>query len=416
MSNVYLGRQPILDIDGELNSYEVLYREGHEEKEGTSNRYVSAAVINSVLNKFGTSDILGDRKAFIKIDEKFLMSDLIFTIPNNFFIFSIVAVDITERTVERFEQLKEKGYTLAINDILFDDTSFNKYLKILYTISYVKIDFDKEFKDDNDIYSIIDALRKHDIKVVATKIEDEETYTLAKEFGCDLFQGYFFSKPKIFESKTYDPAQANILHLYTLLMEDTNIDELTAEFEKNYAITVQLLQYINSCAFHFKKRIASIHHVLTLVGRTPLAQWLMLMIYSKSVSKTPTLSPLMLMVKHRTEMMECLLKIVEPECGSNTLGQAYFVGVLSLIDTIFGVELEIILDDMNIDDVVSNALLRDEGILGDIYALIRNIEEFNTHGIEKFVKKYNLHDSVMDELTIKSMQEVTAFENNFCKI
>ena len=47
-----------------------------------------------------------------------------------FFIFSIVHVDINERTVERFEQLKEKGYILATNDILFDDQTFNQYLKI----------------------------------------------------------------------------------------------------------------------------------------------------------------------------------------------------------------------------------------------------------------------------------------------
>ena len=89
---------------------------------------------------------------------------------------------------------------------------------------------------------------------------------------CKLFQGYFFVKPKIFENQKYDPAQAKILKLYTLLIEDTNIDEITSEFEQNHAITVQLLQYINSGAFHFRTKISSIHHILTLVGRAPLAQ------------------------------------------------------------------------------------------------------------------------------------------------
>ena len=102
MENVYLGRQPILDIDGNLNSYEVLYRDGFEPKEGTSNRFVSAAVINNVLNSFGTHEVLGNRKAFVKIDEKFLMNDLIFTIPNNFFIFSIVYVDVNDKVIKRF--------------------------------------------------------------------------------------------------------------------------------------------------------------------------------------------------------------------------------------------------------------------------------------------------------------------------
>ena len=416
MENVYLGRQPILDIDGNLDSYEILYREGHDLKEGVSNRFVSAAVINTVLNKFGTHAVLGARKAFVKIDEKFLMSDLIFTIPSNFFIFSIVHVDVDERVIERFEQLKERGYELAINDIVINEDNLQKYANVLETLSYVKIDFDKEFGEDTTIKSIIRALRNNDIKVVATKIEDEDEYELAKDLGCELFQGYFFAKPKVFENATYDASQANILKLYTLLMDDTNIDEITAEFEHNHAITVQLLQYINSGAFHFRKRISSIHHILTLVGRKPLAQWLMLMIYSKSVSKSNELSPLMLMVKHRTELMESILKKIRPNVGSNTLGQAYFVGVLSLIDTVFGERLEIILDDMHVDDVVKDALLKDGGELGEIYSLIRDIESFHTLGISKFVKKHNLEEKTIDELSLQSMQEVTAFENAVCSL
>ncbi len=416
MTNVYLGRQPILDANGDLDAYEVLYRDGHEEKKGVSNRFVSASVINTILNKFGTSEILGNHKAFVKIDEKFLMSDLIFTIPNDFFIFSIVYLDLNDRIIERFEQLKEKGYELAINDVIINEESLDKYANVLDTLSYIKIAFDEKFRDDSSIKSIIHAFKVNDIKVVATKIETEEEYALAYNLGCDLFQGYFFAKPKIFENTTYDASHANILKLYTLLMEDTNIDEITAEFENNHELTLQLLRYINSGAFHFRNRISSIHHVLTLVGRTPLAQWLMLMIYSKSVSKSDKPSPLMLMVKNRTEMMECVLKKIKPDVKSNTLGQAYFVGVMSLIDTVFGKDLETILDDMHVDDVVKAALLDDAGVLGDIYALIRDIESFHTQGISRFAKKYNIDKSMIEELSLKSMQEVTIFENALCRI
>ncbi|MCF6309229.1 MAG: EAL domain-containing protein [Sulfurimonas sp.] len=414
MENVYLGRQPILDLDGNLNSYEVLYREGHDPKKGISNRFVSAAVINSVLNKFGTHAVLGNRKAFVKVDEKFLMNDLIFTIPNNFFIFSIVYIDVTDKVIERFEQLKAKGYELAINDIAINEEDLQKYANVLDSLSYVKIDFDKYFKEDSSVKSIIHSLKNNNIKVVATKIEDAYEYDLAKKMGCDLFQGYFFAKPNIIEHAKYDSTHANILKLYTILMEDTNIDEIVAEFEKNHAITVQLLQYINSGAFHFKNRISSMHHILTLVGRAPLAQWLMLMIYSKSVAKSSELPPLMLMVKHRTELIVEILKKIEPDVRSNTLGKAYFVGVLSLIDTVFGVELKIILKDMHVGDAIKKALLEDEGILGEIYALVRDIESFHTQGIEDFVQKHNIEKSMIDELSLKSMQEATAFEDAVC--
>ncbi|QOY52228.1 EAL and HDOD domain-containing protein [Candidatus Sulfurimonas baltica] len=416
MQNVYLGRQPILDLYGKLNSYEILYRGEYEQNKGVNNRFVSAAVICSVLNKFGTHAVLGSRKAFAKVDEKFLMSDMIFTIPSQFFIFSIVEADVNERVVERCEQLKERGYELAINDITFDEDNLNKYSSILSTLSYVKINFDKTFKDDEYVKNIISGLKDNNIKVVATKIENDEKYLFAKSLGCELFQGYFFAKPKILESEKHDPSQMNILKLYSLLMEDTNIDEITSEFEKNHALTIQLLRYINSSAFHFKDKISSIHHILTLVGRTPLAQWLMLMIYSKSVAKKGDISPLLLMVKHRTDLMQTIFKKIEPYSRSNVLGQAYFVGVLSLIDTVFGEKLEKILDDMNVDDTTKLALLDDGGLLGEIYALVRDVEQFKTKNITLFEKKHNLENNTIERLMFDSMSEVTAFENAFCSI
>jgi len=411
MEHVYLGRQPILDADSNLVAYEILYRDGYQQKLGVSNLYVSAAVLNSILNKFSTNEILGNRKAFVKVDEKFLMNDLIFTIPSEFFIFSIVQVELNERVIERFEQLKEKGYELAVNDVVLNEQSLQEYVNVLDTLSYVKIDFDKEFSEDISVKNTIKALKNNGIKVVATKIETQEEFALAKDLGCDLFQGYFFAEPQVFKNSTYDAPLANILKLYTLLMEDTNLDEITAEFEKNYEITVQLLRYINSGAFHSKSRIASIHQILTLVGRIQLAQWLMLMIYSKSVSKNKKVSPLMLMIKNRTEIMECALKEIKPDVRSNMLGQAYFVGVLSLIDTVFGERMEVILEDLNVDEKVKEALLQHKGILGDLYLLTKDMEIFNTHGIKRFVQKYNLDESLIRILSLKSMKAVNAFED-----
>jgi EAL and modified HD-GYP domain-containing signal transduction protein len=194
-------------------------------------------------------------------------------------------------------------------------------------------------------------------------------------------------------------------------MHDTNIDEITKEFENNYAITVQLLQFINSGAFHFRQKISSIHHVLVLMGRKPLAQWLMLMIYSKSVTSSNETSPLMLLVKSRTELMENFLKLIDPKAGSNALGEAYFVGVLSLIDVLFGVAKEEILAHMNISDEVSEAILHDAGIYGELYALVREIEAFNTQEIKNFAFRHELSNEQVREVIMKSIENVNSFDS-----
>lgn len=409
MDSVYLGRQPIINLDSKLYAYEVLYRDEHQQSNISNNRFASASVINNILNKFGTKSLLGGHQAFIKIDQKFLMHDIILTIPNNLFVFTLLeSVEINEHVIERIQQMHVKGYTLAINDINLTPDKLNYFTPILKEISYIKININKEI--DPEIERMVDLIQDNDIQIIGTKIEDNTFYELAKSLGCDYFQGYFFAKPNIIENKKIEPAQLNILKLYNLLMNDTNIDEITKEFENNHALTIQLLQFINSGAFHFRSRIASIHHVLTLIGRIPLGQWLMLMIYSKSVDKSGKCSPLMLMVKNRTELMENLLRKLQPDVKSNALGEAYFVGVLSLLDTIFNVKLEKIIENMHVSDDVKNAVLYHTGLLGDLLVLVQDIEVFNTIAIQDFSNKHNISLKEIEAITLKSMQSVNDFE------
>jgi EAL and modified HD-GYP domain-containing signal transduction protein len=410
MNNIYLGRQPIVDGNANTCAYEILYRDKSQESNMSSDRHASASVINNVLNSFGTKELLGKHRAFINIDEKFLMHDIIFTIPSEFFIFSLFNdIAITDKTRERIQQLKSKGYQLCINDMKVE--SVENYASVLKEITYVKISFEKEVPENTK--ELIKLLKNYGIIVIGTKIETIQSYQYAKENGCEWFEGYFFAAPKIVEKASYQPSQLHILKLYNLLLQDTNIDEITKEFEQNHELTVNLLQFINSGYFSFKNRISSIHHVLMLVGRVPLSQWLMLMIYSKSVSKDDnSKSPLMLMVKNRTELMQNILKSIKPDARSNMLGEAYFIGVISLISAILGVELSTILEDLHVSDEVKNAVLLDEGILGEIFALVRAIESLDTHVILEFEKRHSLDSSVIKNIILKTIQEVNSFEHH----
>ncbi len=411
MSSVYLARQPIVNSDEKLEAYEIMYLDSNKQFINSNDRSTSASVINSVLNKFGTREFLSEHKAFIRVDEKFLMSDMIKTIPTDFFTLSLFQeIEITEKILERIEQLHQRGFSLAIHDIDLNAQNLSKYKKILDKLAYFKINIYVDMGlEDKDL---IVQLQDHNIKVVATSIEDDFGYQIAKHLECDLYQGYCFAKPKILENTKFDPSQFNILKLYNMLISDTNIDEITSEFEKNHALTLQLLQFINSPHFHFRNKISSIHHILTLVGRKPLSQWLMLMIYSKSVSKNEKVSPLMLMVKNRTELMQNLLKILKPDVKSNALGEAYLVGILSLVDTIFKMDLSDILEHIHISDIAKKALLRDEGTLGMLYKIVRDIEEFNVSEIVAFSKKYRLVEDAIQEVILQAIENVNKFEKS----
>ena len=408
MKNLYLGREPIIDVNSTLSAYEILYKDKNHKKVD-STRYTSASVISNVLNKFGTQSLLGERRAFIKIDETFLLDNLILSIPNNFFIFSILDnIEMTTEVVERIKLLFTKGYQIALDDTILNRQLFEKYKIIFKELAYIRIYIDNL---EEDSVKLIKELNTYDIKIVAINVHSLDLYSIAKKLGCSWFQGYCFIQPKILENFKYEPSQTKVLKLYNLLITDTEIDKITSEFENAHEITLQLLQFINSGAFHFRTRISSIQHILTLVGRKPLAQWLMLMLYSKSASKKDEVSALMLLVKSRTELMEKILKTIKPDVKAELLGEAYFVGVLSLIEVVFSVELKQILEEMNVSENVEKALLKDEGILGDIYILIRDLESFHTENIEAFKKQYKLEDDIIENILIQSMKDVNEFEN-----
>lgn len=400
MEHVRIGRQPILDKNSTIVAYALMYREEMQ------NSYTSASLISNVLNKFGKRALLGERRAFVVVDEKFLLHDLILSVPSEFFIFSISGeLSLTPRLQERIELLHSRGYALSLEHA----KTLEDFEPILASLQYAKIDIRQDI--DTATKGVIAELKALGITVVGDNIYDTLHYNKAVALGCDWFEGYFFAELKIVENAKYEPSSFEVLKLYRLLMDDVNIDEITKEFEKNSEITLQLLQFINSGAFHFKRRIASVHHILTLVGRIPLAQWLMLMIYSKSVSSGKSSSALMQMVKNRTELMQKIVLLVEPNARSNRLGEAYFVGVLSLIDRVFGMRLEEILSQMKISLEVEDALMREAGLLGEVLALIKSIETFQTDTAAAFESRHQLKKGLINETILHCCESVESFMN-----
>ena len=140
MKNVYIARQPIMDKEEQIFAYELLYRDVEQKSSVEDGRYATASVINNLLNKFGTQAILGGRKAFVKIDQKFLMNDLIFSVPKEFFIFSLLeSIEMDERVYERIEQLYYKGYELCLNDTTCSLEYLKSYQAAFGFFKYVNI-------------------------------------------------------------------------------------------------------------------------------------------------------------------------------------------------------------------------------------------------------------------------------------
>lgn len=95
-------------------------------------------------------------------------------------------------------ELHEAGIHLSMDDFGIGQSSLT-YLKDL-PITKMKIDksFVMAFDQPRNVCivrSAIDLARNMGLNVTAEGIEDEATYQALRDLGCDLGQGYFFSKP-----------------------------------------------------------------------------------------------------------------------------------------------------------------------------------------------------------------------------
>lgn len=410
IEHFYLARQVILNNNETVMGYELLYRDSSQKAHIQNPRHATAALLVNVLNQAGLNNVVGEHLAFINVDDSFLKHNFIESIPAKTFVFELTATSsLNERLVERVENLNNSGYVFSL-----DMDSYEK-IEIVKTLapylSFLKIDT-SSFELER-LKELKEVLNEFPIIFIASKVEDEEIFKSYQKEGCDAYQGYFFAQPHIIQDKKLDANQLVLFKLCDTIQAGASTAEIVQAFEQSPAITLQLLQFINSGAFHFRNRISSINQVITLLGRNSLIQWLMLLLYSKNFSsKVKYQNPLILMVRQRTEIMVNLLKLVKNNASTNEQGEAYFVGILSLMDTLLHVPLDEVLREFYVEKSISDAIYYQSGFLGELYTVVLAVEQFDTQVLDSFLQKYKIDKKKFEQMILEVFKSTVELETS----
>lgn len=407
MDAFYIARQPIVDRRNRLFGYEILFRGEKPDEEVDKGTVMTATAVNNLINVIGVENVIGLHRGIIKITPLFLKRKLIEALPKERLIFALFEEDMRDpQLIEILEKYREQGYTFAINDL--HDPETVKLPHILDLISYIKIDH--EALDEATIKAIIDAAKEHGIKTICSKIETREAHESMLEMGCDYFQGYFFKQPEVIEEYPIHAETGAILLLWNLIRNDASTDELVEAFEREHTITLQLLRFINSPFFSLRQTVTSIRHLITLLGRNQLSQWLLVMLFAKETQRDNGNHPLVLMVINRTELMVGLLKLIKPNATKSMQETAYLVGMLSLIHLIFHRPPREILHHLHVSEEIENALFEADGLYGQLLNMVRIIENNDVKKLNQIVKKYHLSPDAINKLSLEAMKKVNAFD------
>ena len=402
IDDVYIGRQPILDRDSNIVAYDILYRQSKVFNYCDSRLddfEITAKVLSIALNNIGVNKLVDDKKGLINVDETLLNHSIIDNIPSDkFYLELLESTDITSTLVEKMDELINAGYVFVLDDFTFSKDNFEKYKILFSRVKYIKVDLQTNSMANMEL--IVKNLKKFDIKFLAEKVETKEEFEKLKNIGYELFQGYYFAKPDILSTKKLDPATIEILNILGMICNNKDIDDIVKKIEQYPMISINLLKFLNSAYFSFHENIHSIKQAVTLLGMKKLKNWLILLLYINN-EKNPYNNPLFMMIKNRSSFMVEIVKYTKYN-DEKYQEIVYLTGLLSKIDIILNSSLEEALNELHIDKVVQDAIIKKEGLAGDILALAEANENNETEKMDQLLQKLSLTLKDLTNANLKS--------------
>jgi len=134
------------------------------------------------------------------------------------------------------------------------------------------------------------------------------------------------------------------------------------------------------------RKINSIKHAITLMGREQLQKWIQLLLYTfgHADDRMPDLR--MQSTVERGKMMELIAAAERPHDKSQH-ERAFIVGILSLLDKLLGIGMQQIVNKLGISDDMCQALMTRKGRLGQALELLEADERGDDAAIQSLLTK-----------------------------
>ena len=161
------------------------------------------------------------------------------------------------------------------------------------------------------------------------------------------------------------------LQLVQLVAADADTHAIEALLRRDPTLSYQLLRLVNSLGVGGGRRVNSFAQAILILGRQQLRRWLNLMLFA--ARQGDARSPMLLArVAVRARALELLAKSLGLDKPAQE--QAFMTGMFSLLGVLFGMPLAEVLAPLAIGEAVQAALLRNEGELGSLLALVVSAE------------------------------------------
>ncbi len=328
----------------------------------------TASVISYAFNELGLGSVLGDLTGYINFDARLLKSDVVELLPPERTVIELLeTIDIDERIVERCRELRSRGFSFALDDIVQLDAA---HAPILPLVDVIKVDV--LATAPAALPRVIARARSAPhVKLLAEKVDSHEQATRCRELGFELFQGYFFARPVVMQGRRADPSKRILMQLLEQALGDSDNAAIEESFKQAPELSYKLMRLVNSVGMRTRSSIQSLPHALRILGRKQLQRWVQVLLFAhQSTGDFP--SPLLQMAAARGKLMELLAEQRKEKQAYRD--RAFMTGILSLLDTLLEAPMADVIAELNLPDDVREALLLRSGSLGHLLEVIEALE------------------------------------------
>ena len=375
----FVARQPIFDRAQNVFGYEILFRNGVEDFFNADPELAARSTLDSSL-LYGINQLCDNRRAFVNCTREVLFKDLITLLPPSQTVAEILeTVEPEDRVIAACKRLKAAGYLIALDDFGLNDPR----LPLCEFADTIKVDIRATKLEERA--GMMRRFGSPKCTMLAEKLETPHEFHQAREMGFTYFQGYFFCRPEIVVGREVPASRLHYVRLLEMVSRrEMDMRELERMLKQEASISYRLLRYLNSPVFGFALEIKSIRHAMAVLGEREMRRWVRLVVTVGAAEQT--CSELVLMGLARARFCELLSNRLQ----TNT--DLFLMGLLSMMDAILEVSMEVLLEQLPVEHETKSALLGQKSTLRPLYQLMLAQESGEWSQSSALAKQLKLSD------------------------
>lgn len=353
--DVFIARQPIYRKNKQVEAYELLYRSNSRNAFDPSvdGEKATYTVISEALLNFGMETLTGMRKAFVNCTEELLLDGFPMVMDPSLFAIEVLEnVELTPKVQECLQKYRSRGFLIALDD--YDGKRLEK--EALACFDMIKIDF--RITDAETRKKIVKRMKRAGKIILAEKIETKEDYCEAVKLGCEMFQGYYFSKPVMLKKQKKDVARVTAARLLRRLSDDgLDMGELASIIRVDAHLTYKLLHKMRTLYYYRGNAVPSVRYALVRMGIDEIRRWMILVLVQEMTGEESE-------EVVRAALIRAVLceSLAANDKRPRLAKDAFITGMFSIIDR-EDEALPKLLGELDLNEQVCKALLGEENQL-----------------------------------------------------